>query len=123
MNMTEAVRTVFNNYATFTGRAARPEYWWWVLFSVVVSLVLGLLDSLLFHSQMGRGVGILGGIFSLATLIPSLAVSVRRMHDVARSGWWLLIVLVPIIGALVLLYWFVQRGTVGPNDYGQDPTI
>lgn len=122
MNMTEAVKSVLNNYATFDGRAARSEYWWWVLFTVIVSIVLGFIDSALFGAQMGQGVGILGGIYALATLIPSLAVAVRRLHDMDKSGWWLLIAFVPLIGGLLLLYWFVQRGTVGPNPFGTDPT-
>lgn len=121
MNMTDAVKAVFNKYATFSGRSARSEYWWWVLFTIIVSLVLGFVDAALFGARMGQ-VGIIGGIYSLATLIPSLAVSVRRLHDIAKSGWWLLIAFIPLIGAIVLIYWFVQRGTVGQNNFGQDPT-
>jgi len=121
MTFPEAVRSVFNNYATFTSRAARSEYWWWVLFTVLVSLVLAVVDSMLFGTRGGGSIGILGAIFSLGTLIPSIAVGVRRLHDMDKSGWWLLIVLVPVVGALLLLYWFVQRGTVGPNQFGPDP--
>ena len=121
MNMTEAVKSVLNKYATFTGRSARSEYWWWVLFTIIVSVVLGFVEFLLFGSRMGQ-VGILGAIYSLATLIPSIAVGVRRLHDLAKSGWWLLIIFIPLIGVLVLLYWFVQRGTVGPNEFGNDQT-
>lgn len=121
MNMTEAVKSVLNKYATFTGRSARSEYWWWVLFTIIVSVVLGFVDFLLFGFRMGQ-VGILGAIYSLATLIPSIAVGVRRLHDLAKSGWWLLIIFIPLIGVLVLLYWFVQRGTVGPNEFGNDQT-
>ncbi len=121
MNMSEAVKSVFNNYATFTGRSARSEYWFFVLFTIIISAVLAVVDVAVFRSRMG-GVGVLGAIWSLAALIPSLAVSVRRLHDMAKSGWWLLIAFIPLIGGLVLLYWFVLRGTVGANDYGADPT-
>ena len=121
MNMTEAVKSVLNKYATFTGRSARSEYWWWVLFTIIVSVVLGFVDFLLFCFRMGQ-VGILGAIYSLATMIPSIAVGVRRLHDLAKSGWWLLIIFIPLIGVLVLLFWFVQRGTVGPNEFGNDQT-
>ncbi len=110
MNITEAVEFVLTlNYVNFEGRAGRPEYWWWVLFAVVVSIVLGLVDSII-------GMQILGTIFSLATLVPGIAVGVRRLHDLGKSGWWLLIAFT-IIGAFVLLYWFTQPGE-GDNQYG-----
>lgn len=120
MGMQEAVRAVFGKYAEFTGRARRQEYWWFGLFVVIVGLVLSVIESVLFGRAMGH-YGILSGIWNLATLLPSLGVAIRRMHDVGRSGWWLLILFIPLIGALVVLYWFVQRGTVGPNEYGPDP--
>ena len=120
MGMQDAVRTVFGKYVDFSGRARRAEYWWFTLFAIVVGLVLGIVDSVLFQRAMGS-IGILSALWNLALLLPSLAVSVRRLHDGNRSGWWLLIVLIPLIGALVVIYWFVQRGTVGPNDFGPDP--
>ncbi len=120
MGMQEAVRSVFSKYVDFTGRARRAEYWWFALFSVVVSLILMGLQSMLFGVAFGQ-MGILSGLWSLATILPSIAVGVRRLHDLDKSGWWLLIALVPIIGGLLLLYWFVQRGTVGQNQYGPDP--
>jgi uncharacterized membrane protein YhaH (DUF805 family) len=120
MGMQDAVRTVFGKYADFSGRARRQEYWWFNLFAALVSLVLAVIGSVLFHRPMGE-YGVIATLWSLATLLPSLAVAVRRMHDVGRSGWWLLIAFVPLVGALVILYWFVQRGTVGPNEFGPDP--
>ena len=123
MGFADAVRSAFNKYATFEGRAARSEYWWFGLFVVVVSVVLGYIDAGIFHTTYAMGgsqAGILSGIFSLAVLLPSIAVAVRRLHDADRSGWWLLIGLTGI-GALVLLYWYVTRGTVGPNAFGADP--
>ena len=120
MGMQEAVRTVFGKYAVFSGRAKRAEYWWFGLFVVLVGVVLSVVEGGMFRGHMGQ-YGLLSGLWNLVTLLPSLAVAVRPMHDTGRSGWWLLIVLIPVIGALVVLYWFVQRGTVGANDYGADP--
>lgn len=124
MTFMESVRTVFSKYAVFSGRATRPEYWWWVLFSIIVSVVMGILDAAIVAPLVGSEIfeaeasGPLGIIASLALLLPSLAVSVRRLHDIGRSGWWLLIVLVPIIGWLVLIYWHVQPSAEGRNAYG-----
>ena len=120
MSFQEAISRCFSNYVNFQGRAARPEYWWWVLFIVIVSVVLGFVDGLLFGAN-ASGVGILGGLFTLATFLPGLGVSVRRLHDVDKSGWWLLIAFIPIIGALVLLFFVVQAGTPGPNRFGAGP--
>lgn len=124
MTFTQAVKTGFSKYATFTGRAVRSEYWWWTLFVVLVTMALAFVDHLLLAPVIGFEAFAedtpepLSGIASLALLIPGLAVSVRRLHDIDRSGWWLLIVLIPIAGWLVLLWWFIQRGTEGPNQFG-----
>ncbi|SMF02245.1 Uncharacterized membrane protein YhaH, DUF805 family [Tistlia consotensis] len=115
--MEAAVRACLQNYATFSGRAARPEFWWWVLALFLASLVLSVIDYLLF----GHGRGPISSLFSLAVLLPNLAVGARRLHDGERSGWWLLIGFLPVIGVIVLIVFFVQDGTVGPNRYGADP--
>ncbi|NTT85638.1 DUF805 domain-containing protein [Tabrizicola fusiformis] len=114
MNMTEAVKSVLSNYANFSGRAIRSEYWWFTLANVIGSVILNGID-------MATGVPILSLIWALALLVPGLAVGVRRLHDLDRSGWWLLIVLVPVVGVILLIYWFATRGTVGPNRFGPDP--
>ena len=108
-------------YVVFSGRSRRKEYWYFVLFVVIVSIVLSLIDSLsgTYHSESGTG--LLSGIFSLAILIPSIAVSVRRLHDIDRTGWWVLISLVPLIGWIVLLVFHVQDSTPGTNRYGPNP--
>lgn len=127
-NMSSAVRAVLSNYATFTGRASRPEYWWWALSVFIVLLVAGLLDAFLVAPMLGFGVEDensgqpLSFIISVAILIPNIAVGVRRLHDTGRTGWWLLISLVPIIGFLVLLYFFVQPSEEDDNQYGPRPT-
>lgn len=124
MDMRQAVQSVFRQYATFQGRARRAEYWWFFLFNFLAQAILEILDKALFGFPYGMGMheaSPLSSIFALATLLPALAVCVRRLHDVDRSGWWLLIVFLPVIGAIVLLYWFVCRGTIGPNRFGSDP--
>jgi uncharacterized membrane protein YhaH (DUF805 family) len=122
MSFTDAIRKVLSNYATFSGRARRSELWWFVLFVFLGNAVLGLVDGALFGTAPdGSPVSLLGGIFSLAMLLPNLAVGARRLHDLDRTGWWLLIGLIPILGTLVLIFFFVQRGTDGPNRFGPDP--
>lgn len=116
MTFQQSVEKCFRNYATFSGRAARPEFWWFVLFLVIGNIVLGMVDGLIFGDA-----SVLGGLFGLATLLPALAVSVRRLHDIGKSGWWVLLHLIPLIGTLVLLYFYVQPGETGGNEYGPAP--
>ena len=105
----KAVRTCLTKYADFNGRAARPEFWWFFLAQFVVSIILSMFSSNL------------SGLFSLALLVPSLAVGSRRLHDIGKTGWLQLLALIPIIGWLVLIYWDVQPGEPGPNQYGEPP--
>ena len=123
MGFIEAVRSALGKYVTFSGRARRAEYWWFALFNVLTSIVATILDVIAFGPDMidGRVSGPISLLASLALLLPGLAVWFRRLHDVGRSGWWGLLVLVPIIGWIVLFYWSVRRGDVGPNAYGPDP--
>jgi uncharacterized membrane protein YhaH (DUF805 family) len=125
--MIEAVQTVLRKYAVFSGRASRSEYWWWILFVVIVSIVSQIIDGAVVAPALGfqafeEGAGQpLSVLVSLALLLPGLGVAVRRLHDIDRSGWWFLLILVPIVGFLILLYWFVQPGTKGDNQYGEAP--
>ena len=127
MSPVEAISSVFRNYVNFSGRAQRSEYWWWVLFIILVSVATQIIDGavvapLLGFAMFEDGAGQpLSVMVSLALLIPNVAVGVRRLHDLDRSGWWLLIGLIPLVGVLVLIYWFAQRGTVGSNAHGDDP--
>lgn len=105
---------VLQNYAVFEGRARRKEYWMFVLINLIVSIIIGQLDQLLGTYDPASGVNYLGTIYSLAVLLPSIAVGVRRMHDVGKSGWFLLI---PIYNLILA----VTEGEVGPNKYGPDP--
>ena len=116
MNFTDAVKTVLTlNYANFNGRAGRSEFWWYVLFVIIVSVVLSFVDNAIL------GFPLLGAVFSLATLIPSIAVSIRRLHDKDKSGWFLLLSFIPLIGAIILIYWYATEGTPGANQFGPQP--
>ena len=113
---------VLKKYAVFSGRAGRSEYWFFVLFNVIISIVLGAIDALIFGFNAQSGMGLLGGLYSLAVLIPSIAVSVRRLHDTDRSGWWILIAFIPLIGAIVLLVFMVMGSMPGDNRFGAYPS-
>jgi uncharacterized membrane protein YhaH (DUF805 family) len=106
---------VLENYAVFEGRARRMEYWMFVLVNLFISIGIGLVQGLL-------GLGeIIGSLYGLAIFIPALAVTMRRLHDSGRSGWWVLLYLIPILGTLVLLLFMCFEGDHGSNDYGPDP--
>lgn len=112
---------VLKNYAVFSGRARRKEYWFFVLFNIIVSFILVFVDGLTGMFNAETGFGILSGIYTLAIIIPSIAVGVRRLHDIGRSGWWFLIALVPILGGIILLVFFVLDSKPGANEYGENP--
>ena len=108
-----------NNYVGFSGRASRSEYWFWVLFTLIVQLVTGIMDGFIFGSEFGTGT--ISSIVSVGFLLPGLAVFVRRLHDVGKSGWWILSSIL-ILPALLLLYWLIIDGDSNPNEYGEVPT-
>jgi uncharacterized membrane protein YhaH (DUF805 family) len=114
MGFGQAISSGFSNYVNFSGRAARSEYWYWFLFVVVASIVTVIIDNLIGHA-------ITNPIFSLATLLPGLAVTVRRLHDLDKSGWFIFLGLIPIVGAIILIIWFCTQGTTGANRFGPDP--
>ena len=117
--MLEAVRTVYRKYADFSGRATRSEYWWFLLFYFLVLIVLAVVASAGRGSSPVAAVAAIGlAVFVLGTLIPSLAVSVRRLHDSDKSGWWLLISLIPYLGSLILLVMMALPSTPGLNRFG-----
>lgn len=101
-----------NNYTNFSGRASRPQYWYFILFVVIIAVILGIIDGILFQTQ------VLGLIFSLAILVPNIGLGVRRLHDLGKSGWWYLIVLVPVVGPIALLVMFCLKGEPKANAYG-----
>lgn len=113
-NMIQATKTVLTNYVKFEGRSGRVEYWWYVLAMFIVFLILAFLSGI---------VGIFGwisNILSLLLLVPNIALGIRRFHDIGKSGWWLLIGLIPILGWIAIIY-FAAQPSVGPNEHGEGP--
>jgi len=111
----------YKKYADFTGRARRKEYWMFYLFYVLAFIALTIVDAVLGMYNADAGIGLLGGLFALASFVPSIAIAARRLHDTNRSGWWQLILLIPFIGPIVLLVFLVLRGDIGDNRFGNDP--
>ncbi|PSW18266.1 DUF805 domain-containing protein [Photobacterium sanctipauli] len=111
---------VLKKYAVFSGRARRQEYWYFILINMVIGFILQVINQQ-FINPADAGGGVLGMIYSLAVLVPTLAVGVRRLHDTGRAGWWLLLGLIPVIGILVLIFFFIQDSEAGNNEYGANP--
>jgi uncharacterized membrane protein YhaH (DUF805 family) len=114
MSFSAAIKSCFANYVTFSGRARRSEYWWFVLFNLLLSIVAWVLDAAV-------GTPIFAALVTAGLLLPGLAVTVRRLHDRGRSGFWVFIALVPFVGAVVLLVFVCQDSTPGDNAYGPSP--
>jgi len=112
---------VLKKYAVFQGRAQRMEYWIFVLISMIITIVLSVVDGAVGLFDPATGLGLLSGIYSLAVLIPSTSVAVRRLHDIDKSGWWLLICLVPLLGILILIVLMALDSNHGDNKYGPNP--
>ena len=117
----DAIRLGFQHYFDFRSRSTRAEYWWWVLFLVLADLLLSIVDIMMGTYDASSNNGLISGLFSLVTLIPSLSLGVRRLHDINRTGWWLLLLFAVIIGWIVLLVWAIKRSDDGPNRYGPKP--
>jgi uncharacterized membrane protein YhaH (DUF805 family) len=113
---------VLRQYVDFTGRARRTEYWMFILFSFIILIVLGVLDNLMGMAFVPGSYGPLGLIYILAVFLPSLGVGVRRLHDTGRSGWWMLLAPIPLVG-IVLIVFLAIEGVRGPNAYGPDPKV
>ncbi len=120
MNFGQAIGSCFSNYIGFEGRAPRSEYWYWVLFTFIVAIVTAVLDRVLFP---GNELSPINTLFNLAILLPSLAVLIRRLHDIDRTGWWWLLIFVPVVGWIVLIIWAIQRGDETNNRFGADPLV
>ncbi len=115
----EAVKMALQqNYCNFEGRSSRSEYWWFVLFNFILSAVISLVFSFSQTVEL-----IMSGVVSLALLLPGLGLAVRRLHDTGRSGWWLFLALIPIVGAVILLIWMIQPSQEHPNQYGPEPNV
>jgi uncharacterized membrane protein YhaH (DUF805 family) len=114
MGFGQAISSGFSNYVNFSGRAIRSEYWYWILFIIIADIVAGIIDYAI-------GIQVVTSLFGLATLLPNLAVAIRRLHDLDRTGWWIFIGLIPLVGWIILLIWYCTKGTDGPNRFGPDP--
>jgi uncharacterized membrane protein YhaH (DUF805 family) len=113
MNFGQAIKSGFSNYVNFSGRAIRSEYWYWVLFIVLAEIVTAIIDYVL-------GYQVTTTLFGLAVLLPGLAVTIRRLHDLDRTGWWFLLAFIPIVGWIILIVWYCTEGTRGSNRFGPD---
>ena len=114
LTFVEAVKTVLlENYCNFNGRASRSEYWWYALFAGLLSVIV----TLVFESDT------ISGLLSLALLLPGLGVCVRRLHDIGKSGWLVLLALIPLIGAIILIVWYVKPSDPYTNEYGEEPYV
>ena len=111
---------VYANYANFRGRASRSEYWYFILFYLIVFFILAFIDGIIVLYSM-NGIGLLSGIFALASFIPMLALLIRRIHDTGNTGWWWLISFVPVIGFFVILFFALKDSEEGTNEYGANP--
>jgi len=127
MTFQGSITSGYQNYANFNGRASRSAYWWWALFQILASAAIGLIfgHSALMMDPTAIAVdhtgGIISNLWALVNLLPGLSLGVRRLHDIGKSGWWLLIVLIPLIGVIVLLVWCCQKSDAGANVYGAQP--
>jgi len=128
MSFGAAVKSFWTNYATFTGRARRSEYWFITLFLFLTNLAAGVIDLVLMNGDIDRfiangGGGIVGLVWILVTIVPALAVLARRLHDTDRSAWWILLGLVPLVGGIVLLVFALLDSNPGDNRYGPSPKV
>ena len=114
MDIMQSVKTVLNNYAQFDGRSGRAEFWWWALAyfigAVIVAFIIGVLPFL----------GLLQWVYTLALIVPSVAVSIRRFHDIGKEAWWTILLFIPIVGLIIALI-FLTKPSEGPNKYGEGP--
>ncbi|MDE7111916.1 MAG: DUF805 domain-containing protein [Muribaculaceae bacterium] len=110
VNFIQAIQLAFSNYVNFNGRASRSEFWWWVLFTFLVGLVCGVIGNQWLTSAV-----------NLALLLPNLGLNVRRLHDIGKSGWWLFLGLLPIVGWIILIVWLCKPSDMQDNQYGPVP--
>mgnify|MGYP001378939250 CR=1 FL=1 len=117
----DAIQLGFQRYFDFRGRSTRAEYWWWALFTILITVILYAADVLIGTWSVDMDAGLFSTIFELVILIPSIAVGVRRLHDINRTGWWTLLWLVPVVGWIVVIIWAIKPGDEGENSHGLPP--
>ncbi|MBQ7502631.1 DUF805 domain-containing protein [bacterium] len=122
MTFVQALKSVLmENYFNFDGRARRSEYWYFCLLNFLVNFAYNMITRLIDSKLVAVVLAVIVIIYSLGTLIPGLAVAVRRLHDINKSGWWMLIGLIPLIGWVILLIWYCRDSELGSNEYGENP--
>lgn len=112
------MRAITQNYCNFNGRASRSEYWWYCLFVFALGVVIGII-----FSSSHTAMNVVSGLVNLALLLPGLGLAVRRLHDINKSGWWILLALIPAVGAIILIIWFCKESEPIPNAYGPVPNL
>ncbi|MAW14177.1 MAG: DUF805 domain-containing protein [Rhodobacteraceae bacterium] len=124
MGFVDAVKRGFTHATNLGGRASRAEWWYFHLFGFIIGFVINLAtigDVSSDPDDLSSGLGIIAGLYLLVMFFLYLSVSIRRLHDIDKSGWWYLLVFVPLVGGLILLWWYAQPGTAGTNKYGNNP--
>lgn len=127
MTFKQAVLTALKKYSVFAGRASRPEFWWWVVFMIMLGAATSLAEQVMASPKFAPEVFTkntpqqISHIISLFVFLPTLSVGIRRLHDTGRSGVWILVVCVPLLGILLLIYWFASKGEAGKNQFGPPP--
>lgn len=116
MGFVDAIKSGIANYTNFSGRASRSELWFWILGYVIAAFAVGIITAVI-----GNAGNILLGLLVLAVIVPTISLEVRRLHDLDKSGWWIFISLVPLVGSILLIVWFCTQGTSGPNRFGSNP--
>lgn len=114
MDFMSAVKTVLKNYANFNDRSSKGEFWWWFLAYIIIYVVAAVVGGVI------GAANVLAGLVAIGLLIPNIAVSVRRFHDIGKSGWWALIFIIPLVGLIAMIYFFIKDSD-GPNQYGEGP--
>ena len=122
MSMVDAYKAMWKNYAKFSGRARRSEYWWVILAQTLISTAFSLINMVAGDSALAVA-NVVISVYGLATLIPMISLAVRRLHDIEKSGWWYLLNCIPCIGSIILIVFFCKEGTAGSNRYGDDPKV
>ncbi len=118
MSFSEAISSGFKNYAVFSGRATRPAFWWFYLFTLIVGIAISVIEGAMGSSGIMGGLGIISFIWFLGVFLPTLGLVIRRLHDADHSGWWWFIGLVPLVGVIVLIVFWATPGTQGDNRFG-----
>ena len=122
MSFLESIQSAYINYFAYKARSSRSEYWWYVLYYTIVSIILSVFDWIItFLSPSTFAFSIFYNLFIIFNIIPGIMLQIRRFHDLNRRGWWVLLNLIPIFGWIIVLIWLCRKGNVGPNRFGEDP--